>query len=273
MQTMTSTLARPATILDADSLRRTAPSIFADSPWERMSHRYRMVPTIEVVGMLADEGFRPVRAMQSRSRIPGKGDFTKHMIRFRHDAHLGEAAGAELPELVLTDSHDGTSAYKFMSGVFRLVCSNGLTVRSADFGSISVRHSGGIDFRERVIDATYQVIEETPRTMARVDAWKQIELSPPQREAFAAAALEIRDATVEVEPSDILRTRRSADRSADLWTTANVVQENVNRGGVRGVSATTGKRQRTRAVGSVTEDIRLNRALWTLTERMASLVS
>ena len=161
MTMLTNTLARPAAALDHDTLRRLAPSIFAASPWGRMSDRYKMVPTIEVVAMLAERGFRPVRAQQSRSRIEGKGDFTRHLIRFRHDDYLDQAAGAELPELVLTNSHDGTSAYRFLSGIFRLVCSNGLTVQSADFGSIAVRHSGGRDFEQRVIDATYKVIEDT----------------------------------------------------------------------------------------------------------------
>lgn len=67
--------------------------------------------------------------------------------------------------------------------------------------------------------------------------------------------------------------RRGADRKTDLWTTANVVQENVIKGGVGGISATTGRRMKTRAINSVGEDVRLNRALWSLTERMAELVS
>src|SRR4051794_23840052 len=137
MHTATTTAA--ARTLDDDQLRRLAPSIFAASPWGRMSGRYRMVPTIEVVGLLRDKGFLPVRAEQSRTRIEGKGDFTRHLIRFRHGDHLSPlAVGAEVPELVLTNSHDGTSAYRFMAGVFRLVCSNGMVVQSADHGSLSV---------------------------------------------------------------------------------------------------------------------------------------
>jgi hypothetical protein len=89
-------------VLDDDALRRRAPSVFALSPWERMSGRYRMVPTIDVVGMLRDRGFLPVRADQSRSRIPGKGDFTRHMVRFRHTGQTSPlAVGAEVAELVL----------------------------------------------------------------------------------------------------------------------------------------------------------------------------
>jgi hypothetical protein len=259
-------------VLYDDQLRRRVPSIFATAPWGSMSARYRMVPTIDVIGMLRDKGFLPVRAEQSRTRIPGKGDFTRHMIRFRSAGLLSPlTVGAEIPELVLVNSHDGSSAYKFLAGIFRLVCSNGMVVQSADHGSISVRHSGGQDFRDRVIDATFQVMDSAPRTLAKIEAWKQIELTPPQRDAFATAALELKD-TRAITPAQLLAPRRSDDRKSDLWTTASVVQEHLLRGGDRGRAAS-GRRVTTRPVKSVGEDLRLNRALWTLTERLADLVS
>ncbi len=99
---MNATTTDPARTLDDDQLRRAAPSVFAVNPWDRMSGRYRMVPTIEVVGMLRDKGFLPVRAEQSRTRVAGKGEFTRHMLRFRHADHLSPlAVGAEVPELVM----------------------------------------------------------------------------------------------------------------------------------------------------------------------------
>jgi hypothetical protein len=51
-----------------------------------------------------------------------------------------------------------------------------------------------------------------------------------------------------------------------------VVQEHLLRGGDKGRAAT-GRRITTRPVKSVGEDIRLNRALWTLTEKLAEAVS
>src|SRR5262249_39803793 len=118
------TTTAPLPVLDDDQLRRRVPSVFATAPWGGMSGRYRMVPTIDVVGMLRDRGFLPVRAEQSRTLVPGKGEFTRHMIRFRSaDLMAPLAAGAEIPELVLVNAHDGTSAYKFLAGIFRLVCS------------------------------------------------------------------------------------------------------------------------------------------------------
>jgi hypothetical protein len=212
-----------------------------------MSDRYRMVPTIGVVDMLRDRGFLPVRAEQSRTRIPGKGDFTRHLVRFRHADHFGPlTVGAEIPEVVLVNSHDGTSAYRFMAGIFRLVCSNGMVVQSADRGSISVRHSGAADLRERVIDATFQIMDEAPRTLEKIGAWKQVELSTPQRAGFAAAALELKDSRT-VTPAQLLAPRRAEDRASDLWTTASVVQEHLIRGGDRGRSES-GRRSTTRPV-------------------------
>jgi hypothetical protein len=269
---MLTTTTAPALGLDDDRLRRLAPSIFAPAPWGGMSGRYRMVPTIEVVGILRDKGFLPVRAEQSRARTPDRRDVTRHMIRFRHSDHVSPlTVGAEVPELVLVNSHDGTAAYRFMAGIFRLVCSNGMVVQSADTGSIAVRHTGGADFHERVIDATYQIMDDAPRTLEKIGAWKGIDLTPPQREAFAAAALELKDNRA-VTPAQLLAPRRPEDRATDLWTTAGVVQEHLLRGGDRGRAAS-GRRTTTRPVKSVAEDVRLNRALWTLTERLAEAVS
>lgn len=258
-------------ILTTEQLRHAVPSAFASSPWHKMSGRYKFVPTSDVIDILRGHGFHPVKAMQSRSRIEGKGEFTRHMLRFRHVNFLS-AAGQETPELVLSNAHDGTSAYRLMAGIFRLICGNGLTVQSADFGSISVNHSGGADFHERILDATYQVVEEMPRTLAQIEHWKQIPLTPPQREAFASAALELKGSG-QITPDQLLTPRRAEDRKPDVWTVANVVQENLLKGGLKGIASTGRRRMTTRPVKSVSEDLRLNRALWTLTEKLAEAVS
>ncbi len=254
--------------LTRDDLRRAAPSVFADRPWQAMSGRYRMVPTIDVVNILAERGFRPVRAHQSRSRVPGKEGFTRHLLRFRHESALDPpSVGQEAPELVLTNSHDGTSAYRFMAGIFRLVCGNGLIVQSADFGSIGVRHSGGADFRARIVEATCRVAEEAPRTLETIEAWKRVALSPEQRLAFAEAAWGLKP-NPSIRPSHLLIPRRLEDDRPDLWHTLNRVQENLIRGDLRGINAR-GRRIRTRPVRSVDADLRINRGLWRLAEGLA----
>src|SRR6266571_3526054 len=76
--------------LSNDELIRLAPSIFATQPYEKMSARYTFIPTIQIVDKMRAEGFLPVAATQSRTRIAGKRDFTRHMIRFR-DVRQGDA--------------------------------------------------------------------------------------------------------------------------------------------------------------------------------------
>jgi hypothetical protein len=73
----------------------------------------------------------------------------------------------------------------------------------------------------------------------------------------------------------LLRPRRQADRSNDLWSTFNVTQEHLLRGGdqYRHVSEATRRvsYRQTGEVRSIDETSKLNRALWTLAQGMADI--
>ena len=99
----------------------SAPSVFASTPWEGTSPTtYRFVPTRDVLSMMEDRGFDVTKAMQSRSRIPGKRPFARHILRLRHADYLDTTAkvGTEIPEIVLVNSHGGTSSRR--PGALRL---------------------------------------------------------------------------------------------------------------------------------------------------------
>lgn len=260
--------------LTNDQLRGVAPSIFAERPWHTMSERYAFIPTITVVDKMRAEGFMPVEAMQSRTRIAGKGEFTKHLIRFR-DIRQGDkpamlTQGTVYPELVLTNSHDGASAYKLDSGLFRLVCTNGMVVGDGVVSHINVRHSGRPD---GVIDATYEIVEQMPKVIESVEKFSTLRLEAGEQRAFATAALALRyDDAAPITPDQVIRPRRSEDAAPTLWNTFNVAQENLTQGGAR-YRTETGRRQRVRPVEGITENTRLNKALWTLAEEMRKLRS
>ena len=79
-----------------------------------------------------------------------------------------------------------------------------------------------------------------------------------------------------VQAAQLLTARRAEDSDrTNLWTNFNVIQENVIRGGLRGVriDTETNRRRRmtTRGVNGIDQDVKLNRALWTLANRMAEL--
>src|SRR6266850_2088272 len=248
--------------LTVDQLRHVAPSVFAERPWNTMSEHYRMFPTYHVVEALAHEGFLPVRAQQSRTRIPGKQDFTKHMVRFRHTSMADSARESTVPEIVLQNAHDGTSAYKLSLGLYRVVCTNGLVVKSAGIDDIRVRHSGRASLIQEVIEGSYRIIEEAPKALAQVKQWQHLQLAPPEQEILAEAALELRDSALTVPPRALLAPRRWEDGSPhearDLWRTMNVTQENLLKGGAQGHNEQ-GQRRRLRGITSVDADSKLNR--------------
>lgn len=252
-----------------DQIRCAAPSVFAESAHQSRSERYTYIPTIEVVNGLRREGFEPFMACQARSRVEGKEAYTKHMLRFRHQ---GQINGEEANEIILLNSHDGTSSYQMLAGCFRFVCHNGL-ICGETHEDFRVRHSGNVV--GNVIDGAYRVLGEFERVDAAKDGMKRIALQPGQQQAFANAALQLRYDPAEnipVEPQQLNQVRRIDDRGADLWRTFNRVQENLLRGGLSGRNAQ-GRRTTTREVKGVSENIRLNRALWTLAEEMARLAA
>ena len=92
---------------------------------------------------------------------------------------------------------------------------------------------------------------------------------------LSALAMPRSDTETPIKPQQLLIPRRYDDKANDLWTTFNVTQENVIRGGLRGVVLDEqGRRVRrvsTRAVNGIDQDIKLNKALWVLSQKMAQL--
>lgn len=263
-------------VLNRDTLRQIAPSIFARQPYEAMSHRYKFIGTDGVLDIIDGLGFRPVQAVQSRSRIPGKENYTRHFIRLRHDDHLINPVGQEVPEIVLENSHDGTAAYRLHAGIWRFICSNGLLIASANFGTISVKHAGGKDFETRIIEATREIAEHTPAAFATVEHWKRIILPRKTQLIMAAEAFSLKP-NESIKPSFLLTAKREEDYTdeegrRDLWRTLNVLQENTLQGGIQGVRPG-GRRTRTRSIRSVAATIGLNRGLWRIAEETAKQIA
>lgn len=254
---------RPLTEIE---MREVAPSIFAVAPHESRSARYAYIPTIDVLNGLRREGFEPFSVTQSRSRIPGKSEFTKHMIRLRHADRLGEGGS---PEIVLLNSHDGTSSYQMLAGWFEFLCSNGL-VRGDKAGEIRIPHKG--DIITEVVQGAHNMLGALRETQEQREAFRGIALSREERLVFAEAALELRydEGKALIQPDQVILPRRREETKNDLWTTFNVAQENLIRGGQRGRNANN-HRVRTREIQGIDGSVKLNRALWTLAEKMAEL--
>lgn len=257
--------------LDNETLQRIAPSIFATEPWTERSDRYKFIPTVSVLDAMRDSGYFPVYAGQSRTRIEGKKEFTKHTLRLRHRSLETAIDGEIVPEIVLINSHDGSKAYNLMLGFFRTVCCNGL-ITGDMLDNIRVPHRGQRDLCQDVIDVSARIIEEVPGKVETIHSWKSIELHPEEQTAFATASKALLDTAVDVPVDRLLRPRRNADNKPDLWTTFNRVQENIIKGGQYGRNSQ-GYITRSREIKAIDKNTSLNKALWNLADEMAKIKS
>ena len=271
--------------LDDAQLRLMAPSIFADEPHQSRSARYVYIPTIEIINEMRREGFVPMSAKQSTTRDVSRVEHTKHLIRMRHvdDANgTRMTIGGLCPEIVLLNSHDGSSRYKLMAGMFRFICCNGLIVASQLFGEVSVQHSG--DIKGAVIEGSFEVLKQSKSAVEVAETWSNLQLSYEESMIFAEAAHVMRFGPDEVTggfnakhaigAEALLRSRRIDDDGRDLFRTFNRIQENCLVGDLSGSSRDANGRRRsmtTRAVKGIDADVRLNRALWAMGRQMAEL--
>lgn len=261
--------------LSNDQLERAAPAVFATDPHEEVSERYGFVPTIEVVNALRDSGFYPVWAAQPKVRKESRRGVAKHMLRFRRpDAKPITKEADSIPEVVLVNAHDRTSSFQLHAGLFRMVCSNGMVVADQDFDTVKVRHNS--EAPGHVVEGSYRVIEELPQITSQVERFQALPLGKQEQRAYAEAAMATRWEDPNKAPitwEQLVQPRRPQDREEQptVWGTYNRVQENLFRGGLQGRSANN-RRTRTRPINSVDENSRVNRALWTLADRLAEHV-
>jgi hypothetical protein len=242
-------------------LRQHAPAAFATSPdSNRVSDRYSFLPTTDVLEILQDEGWDVWKASQVRSRTWSK-DHARHLIRLRHRGTNIDNfdAGDSFPEMLLMNCHNGLGSYQLRGGLFRMVCSNGMVISEADFGTINLRHIG---FEaSQVVAASTSLIANTSKMSDKINGWKSTELSPLEQQAFFSDAARLRfDNPSEDIVLNVSTSRRAADDGTDLWRVFNRAQENIIRGGYR--NEVTGRM--VRPISNIQKDIKLNSDLWDL---------
>jgi hypothetical protein len=255
-----------------DQIRTVAPSVFAEDRHASRSARYTYIPTSQIVEHLMASDYGVFAVNQGGSRDESKRSFTKHMLRLRPLSQPVQVGGTH-NEVVLLNSHDGTSAYRLVAGVFRLVCSNGLVVASSLIEDIRVKHSGNI--LAEVAEGVDRLKDQLPRIGDSVQSMQAIGLNRDEQQIFARAALTAKygDEAPPVNESQVLTVRRTDDREPTVWNTLNTLQESLVRGGHRYIRQTDRgiQRRKTNAVNSVDGQTNINRALWQLAEEMRRL--
>jgi Domain of unknown function (DUF932) len=246
--------------LTPQELRQRAPAVFAPSPDERTGSAYRFVSTERVLDALGQAGFLPIAVVQTRTRSRSPLH-ARHAVRLRRRFETVDLNDS-VPEIILLNSHDGTSAYEVRLGLFRAVCTNGLIVSAGAFPVWRVSHRG--DHLDRVVTAALELAERFGELGAYVQRMERTFLEEPQRLEFASQALSLRFPQGNyggLHPQQLLEPRRQEDSAWSLWATYNICQEAILQGGLRRRSPK-GRLVRTRPIRAIREDVRVNSALW-----------
>ena len=257
-----------------EDIKRVCPMALHTAPTNpNVSDRYIQANTMTVIEDLAKLGWFPVQAKQCRNKKGSSGIRSFHIIAFQNpDVKIvktldnGETEVDAYPRIILTNSHDGFNAFKFMVGMFRLVCSNGL-VCGEEMLNMSIRH---INYNfEELRKIVANAIEQVPNIVNTMNQMRTIIPTEEQKVALATEVLKIRkgvapEEVIEVDDNvieDILTPVREEDKTQDLWTIFNICQEKMIKGGFSAPSRKSRKRKQ-RAITSIKKDMEYNQRLW-----------
>ena len=237
-----------------------------------LSKHYSFVPTSNVINDLRSMGWECVDAKQVKARKKSTRGYQKHMLTFEHPDYKTEGA-EEYPQLLLTNSHDGGNAFQLSAGIFRLVCSNGLVIKTEDYGTARLIHKGySFEAVQKLVNEFVETIDET---LTRITAMKQVELDKVQQIEFAKQAALLRftaksynedNISDVVDLDDLLNVERKEDAGNGLWEVYNRVQESLVNGKYNyasngKVNAVDAKTRKARPIKNFKQSIDVNKKL------------
>lgn len=241
------------------------PSVFADSPSPLVSNKYQFIRTSEVLETLSDLGWSPREMSEVKARKPHTRGFQKHLVRLTNPGFIStKKVGDEVPEIVLTNSHNGKNSFSFRIGIYRLVCSNGLVIPTEEFENITVKHVGNM--ASQIQEVIERMSQSFSAVFKDIQEMKSRTLTPSEIRSLSREALKTRSSAIQENlPSildEILAVQREEDDGNDLWKVYNRIQENLMSGNFE-IRTRKGSRKAT-PIKSIDRGIRMNEGLWTL---------
>jgi len=256
--------------LNNKELQKQAPTLFTEQPHHEVSDKYHFIPTIDVIEQLRLNGWYPVSVSQAGVRDEDKQGYQQHCVRFQNFEDLLTPNG-NVVELLLFNSHDRSKAFTISAGIYRYVCSNGLVIADSVFDSYKIKHLGERD--NDVENAVDRISDIKSKLLNKVAKFESIQLSQNEKETFMQNALPLRyQEHLELDnPRELLTPLRTEDNKDDLYTTLNVLQENLLSSNIKGYNKDTGRRFTSKEITSISKDVEINKGLWDIAERIASI--
>ena len=245
--------------LDLSQIKSFAPAVFATTPSTKMSNKYSFIPTVDVLELFDQEGWKVSEARQS-----GKGIHNSHQLRMSH----GELpkVGDSLVQAIIKNSHDGSRQLTIGAGLYRLVCSNGLTVPQSVADEFTIRHKNiNIGEIRRITD---EFAKRLPVLTTSVEKFQSKILTEGESRDFMTRATMLRwenNSVPTFNLETLLKPLRVEDEGNSLWKVFNVAQEKLVRGGDQ-YRTVGGRNSRVRSLSNFNVVNKINTKLWELAD-------
>ena len=259
--------------LSDEVIKESCPAVFAQAPAAHVSGQYQFIPTAPILKAIRAAGFMPVSVSQHRAHEKDKEQHSKHMIRFRAPT-TGKgrlpAIGDVTPEICLTNGHDASTTFHLFAGLYRLICLNGMVVGDATLPGLKIVHKTTDIAIEEIMDGIDGLTKQWPIVLGAVERMQKVKMDLKQQNDYAAQALRLRYGPrilPPITPAQVLTRGREEDKGQDLWSTYNVVQENLTTT-VHESHSWSGRKTSVRGITQVAANTRINRELWDLTTEL-----
>lgn len=247
-------------MLQLENLRSQLPSVFSTEADPKMSNKYTFVPTFEILENFQREGWNLYSAKQI-----GSSRYASHEIRLRNGGL--PQVGDSLVEAVIRNSHNGKSTFSVSAGLFRLVCSNGLTVPTSVADSMVVKHMR-VDMGV-VRQITDEFADRLPLIQRSVGKMESTNLDESKTVDFVNKSKLIRweqgSVPNNLNIESLLRPEREGDQGNTVWKVFNVIQEKFVRGGIQ-YSSARGRAVTMKGLKNFQTINKINTSLWELAE-------
>lgn len=221
-----------------------------------LSPSYKHINTGDIQSFVESMGYTLFKSCVTKPRKADKIGFQKHMLIFDHPSlDLKD----ERIQLMLVNSHDGSTSLRIMLGVYRVVCSNGLIIGKT-LEERRVTHKGA-DFLSKVYAGISAVVGQADTIKGVLGLMKDKRLNEYESgKFFKDIAINRLGFNPDLLFTDNFRARRPDDLGDDLFRVFNVGQEVVINGGIKYNHE--GKNNTTRKIKGIDSIIEQNKYVW-----------
>ncbi len=263
-------------VISAEKIKVLAPATFQKNSLDSLSEKYVSFNTETIIKDMKKLDWQVVDAKQNNVKDLSLKSFQYHMLTFENaNIDFQKEKSNARPQVIITNSHNGKNTMRMWFGMIRFACLNNMVLADTMFNSFKIRHRGYT--MGQLEEGLYSYIGNIPEMIDKMQMFQNLKMSQNDRKNFAKESLAIRYPDVEkatIEPIQLLGSRREEDQGMDLWTTYNIVQENLLKGGLTAPMRTIKgniMNYTTKEIKRPENQLKLNVALWTLVTKYAGI--